>query len=39
MFYSVTLSVKKKKKKSLKFYLFTSGSIQTFSQSFFLKKH
>lgn len=37
MFYSVTLSVKKKK--SLKFYLFTSGSIQTFSQSFFLKKH
>lgn len=38
MFYSVTLSVKKKKK-SLKFYLFTSGSIQTFSQSFFLKKH
>lgn len=37
MFYSVTLSVKKKKKK--KFYLFTSGSIQTFSQSFFLKKH
>lgn len=36
MFYSVTLSVKKKKKK---FYLFTSGSIQTFSQSFFLKKH